>query len=76
MGRGTGRSSIPSLVQTRGANGAWPESPGAADPGGEQGCLVTWKEAGSETKEESAVERRRHQQLQVPFVGSSGAFKS
>lgn len=54
----------------------WAGNPGAAEPCGEQGCLVTWKEAGSETKEESEVERRRHPQLQVPFVGSSGVFKS
>lgn len=51
------------------------ENPCAAEPHGEWGCLVTWKEAGSETKEESEVERRRHHQLQVPFVGSSGVFK-
>lgn len=54
----------------------WERNSGAAEPCGEQGCLVTWKEAGSETKEEREVQRRRHHQLQVPFVGSSGVFKS
>lgn len=33
----------------------WEGNPCAAEPHGEQGCLVTWKEAGSETKEESEL---------------------
>lgn len=33
----------------------WERNSGAAEPCGEQGCLVTWKEAGSETKEEREV---------------------
>lgn len=70
------RSSIPSLVKTRGANGAIERNPLGSRAQSTTGMLGYWKGAGSETKEESEVERRTPHQVRVPFVDSSGIFKS
>lgn len=52
----------------------WKGIPWGAEPRAEQGCWVTGK--GQEVRQRRKVERRMPHQVRVPFVDSSGIFKS